>query len=306
MSLVPGRRWLVFAFVCLAVTIGSAEQVAGQTLTLRWDPSPDPAVAGYIVYAGNQSRQYTATFNVGKATSFTYGVVPDRQYFFAVAAYVAGMTVGPVSEEVVGSARTATLLSDLGDQSATVGSPIELQLVGMDTNGRAVTFSTSGLPPGLGLNSSSGRVSGTPTTAGNYKVSATASDGISTATQTFTWTIVPAPIDHTRPVVTITLPAITARVLAEEHAIAVGGVAADDNRIVSVTWKNSRGGSGAATGTDVWLAGVVLHAGRNDITITAIDQSGNRGVATVSIHRQALGRRRLKIEESGRGSARVN
>ena len=105
------------------------------------------------------------------------------------------------------------------------------------------------------------------------------------------------------PVITITLPAISDRIRAEDRYIAIGGVAADDNRIVSVTWTNSRGGSGAATGTDVWLAGVVLHAGRNDITIAAIDQSGNRGVATVSIHRQLLGRRRLKIEESAQGSA---
>lgn len=292
--------------MCLVVTVGGAEQAAAQTLTLRWDPSPDPAVVGYIVYAGTQSREYTATFNVGKETSFTYGVVPDRQYFFAVAAYAAGMTVGPASDEVVGSVRTVSLLSDLGDQSATVGSPTDLQLLGMASGGRTVTFSTAGLPPGLSLNGTTGLVSGTPTTAGIYKVSATASDGVSTATQTFTWTIVPAPIDRTPPVVTITLPAIADRVLAEEHAIAVGGVAADDNRIVSVTWRNSRGGSGTATGTDVWLAGVVLHAGRNDITITAIDQSGNRGVATVSIHRQALGRRRLKIEESVRGSARVD
>ena len=196
MSLVPGRRWLVFAFVCLSVTIGSAEQAAAQTLTVRWDPSPDPAVAGYIVYAGTQSREYTASFNVGKETSFTYGVVPDRQYFFAVALYDAEMTVGRVSGEVVGAARTVTSLSDLGDQSATVGSPTELQLPGMGSAGGAVTFGIAGLPPGLSLNSSTGRVSGTPTTAGGYQVTASASDGVSTATQTFTWTIVSGPIDR--------------------------------------------------------------------------------------------------------------
>ena len=308
MSLVPGRRWrwCVLALVYLAVTIGWPAQATAQSLTLKWDPSPDPAVVGYIVYAGTQSGQYTASFNVGRETSFTYGVVPDRQYFFAVASYAAGMTVGPRSDEVAGAAQTLALLSDPGDHRGTVGIPTDLQLLAVNSAGGTVTFSAANLPPGLLLNSSTGLVSGTPTTAGNYAVMATASDGVSTATQTFTWTIVAAPIDRTPPVVTITLPAIADRVLAEDHFVAVGGVAADDHTIVSVTWRNSRGGSGSATGTEAWLAGVVLYAGRNDITITAIDQSGNRGVATVSIQRQALGRRRLRVQPGAQGSARVN
>jgi hypothetical protein len=53
-----------------------------------------------------------------------------------------------------------------------------------------------------------------------------------------------------------------------------------------VTWVTSRGVSGAATGTDVWIAGIHLHAGRNDVTITAVDQSGNSGLARISIYRQ--------------------
>lgn len=287
MSLVPGRRWRLFAFVCLVVTIGWAEQGAAQTLTLRWDPSPDPTVVGYIVYAGTQSGKYTSSFNVGATTAFTYRVIPDQQYFFAVASYAQGMIVGPASHEVFGSAHMAALLSDPGDQVATVGSPTELQLLGMDSSGGTMTFSAAGLPPGVDINTSTGRVAGIPTTTGHYVVTVAASDGVSTATQTFTWTIVAAP-DRTPPVVTITLPGSLDRLLAVARSIPVGGVAADDNGIVAVTWANSRGGSGAATGTDAWLAGVALHAGRNEITITAIDRSGNRGTARFSIYRQTL------------------
>jgi hypothetical protein len=303
MSLMPGRRWLVFVFVCVAVTIGWAEPSAAQTLTLRWDPSPDPTVVGYIVYAGTRSGQYSASFNVGAATSFTYGVVADQPYFFAVASYAAGMIVGPVSGEAVGSARTPALLSSPADQSSMVGSFTQLKLFPSSSFAGTAAFSAAGLPPGLSVNSSTGLVSGTPTTAGSYVVVGTASDAVSTVTQTFTWTILAAPQDDTAPVVTITLPGSLDRLLAVAHSIPVGGVAADNGRIAAVTWTNSRGGSGAATGTDVWLAGVVLHEGRNHITITAIDQSGNRGTATFSIYRQTLSRSQARAPKGCSGGA---
>lgn len=303
MSLMPGRRWLAYVFVGLAVTIGGAEQAAAQTLTLMWDPSPDPTVVGYIVYAGTRSGQYSASFNVGAATSFTYGVVPEQQYFFAVASYAAGMIVGPVSREAAGSARTPAVLSNPVNQSATVGTFTRLQLFQSSSFAGTVAFSAAGLPPGLSVNSSTGLVSGTPTTAGTYVVVATASDAVSTVTQTFTWTILAAPKDDTPPVVTITLPLSRERALASPHSIAVGGVAADDDGIAAVTWTNSRGGSGTATGTDVWLAGVVLHEGRNNITITAIDQSGNRGTATFSIYRQRLSRKPAQSSSDCPGGA---
>jgi hypothetical protein len=282
-----GAGWRSVFFVCLAITLGWTEQTAAQSLSLAWDPSPDPSALGYIVYAGTQSGIYTAEFNVGTATSFVYGVVPNQQYFFAVAAYAEGMIVGPLSGEVVGSAHGVVLLSNPGDQLGTEGTPTELQLIGIDSFGGTVTFGAAGLPPGLNVNNSTGLVSGTPTTAGIYVVTATASDGVSTTSDTFTWTIVPTD-DITSPVVTVTLPAILDRILAATSSITIGGVAIDDHEIVEVTWGNSRGGSGVATGTDVWLAGVLLYSGRNDITIIAVDQAGNRGSTTISIHRQSL------------------
>ena len=53
-------------------------------------------------------------------------------------------------------------------------------------------WSATGLPPGLSLGSSSGSITGTPTTVGSYPVTVTvtdASDGEGTAT--FTWTVTP-------------------------------------------------------------------------------------------------------------------
>lgn len=71
------------------------------TVTVAWDPSPDPSVVGYLVYVGTQSRHYTETFDVGLRTSFVYRrPLASATYYFAVASYAAGPRVGPPSEEV--------------------------------------------------------------------------------------------------------------------------------------------------------------------------------------------------------------
>jgi hypothetical protein len=268
-------------FVFLMLAAAWTAPASAQSVTVAWDPSPDPSVVGYIVYAGTQSGEYTAEFNVGAAISFVYGVAPETPYFFAVASYDEGLLVGSISDEVVGIAQASVLLSRPGDQWTTVGNPAELQLFGMDSSGNAVTYDATNLPPGIAIDSSSGLVYGTPDTMGTYQVTVTASNGVATATQTFTWTIMTSGVDTTPPVVTITMPAD--RVLTGDSAYLVGGVATDDGSIVEVTWANSRGGSGTASGTDTWIAAIPLHIGRNDITITAVDEGGNYGTSMVSI-----------------------
>jgi hypothetical protein len=68
--------------------------------------------------------------------------------------------------------------------------------------------------------------------------------------------------------------------------IIVTGAASDIVGVVSVTWANSRGGSGAALGTTSWSAGPIeLQMGDNIITITAVDMAGNAQTASVTVTR---------------------
>jgi hypothetical protein len=93
-------------------------------------------------------------------------------------------------------ANLAPALAAPPNQMTTTDQAVTLQLAGADADADALTYSATGLPPGLTLNAATGAISGTPTAAGNRTVSITVSDGVASATRTFTWMV------HRRPVVT--------------------------------------------------------------------------------------------------------
>jgi Ricin-type beta-trefoil lectin domain/Putative Ig domain len=69
-------------------------------------------------------------------------------------------------------------LANPGDQDATQDVPFSLQMRATDTDaGQVLTFSATGLPNGLSIDSGSGLVSGTPTGVGDNLITITATDG---------------------------------------------------------------------------------------------------------------------------------
>ena len=76
-----------------------------------------------------------------------------------------------------GTTGNTVTVTNPGSQTSTVGTAVSLQIKASDSaSGQTLTYSATGLPAGLSINSSSGLISGTPTTAGSSSVTVTAKD----------------------------------------------------------------------------------------------------------------------------------
>jgi hypothetical protein len=89
-----------------------------------------------------------------------------------------------------GGGNTVTVTNP-GSQTATVGTATSLQVSASDSaSGQALTYSATGLPTGLSINSGSGLISGTPTAAGTSNVTVSATDNTGAAgSASFSWTV---------------------------------------------------------------------------------------------------------------------
>jgi len=96
-----------------------------------------------------------------------------------------------ISHPIVSHGGNTVTVTNPGSKSSTVGTAVSLQISATDSaSGQTLTYSASGLPAGLSISSSSGLISGTPTTAATYSPTVTATDttGASGAAS-FTWTV---------------------------------------------------------------------------------------------------------------------
>ena len=91
--------------------------------------------------------------------------------------------------------------------------------------------------------------------------------------------------DTTAPSATIVSPTSNPLYITNSSPSNIGGTATDDKGVVAVGWVSDRGGSGTCTGTTSWnCSGITLYSSQNIITVTARDQAGNTGQATLTVH----------------------
>ncbi|WP_344469729.1 Ig domain-containing protein, partial [Kitasatospora kazusensis] len=95
-----------------------------------------------------------------------------------------------ISHPIVGNPGNTVTVNNPGSQSGKVGTAVSLQVTGSDSaSGQTLTYSATGLPAGLSI-SSSGLISGTPTTAGTSSVTVKATDSTgASGSASFSWTV---------------------------------------------------------------------------------------------------------------------
>ena len=186
------RRWgIAYAALVLLLVIVPASAFA-RPITIVWDPNPGPEAVRYVLYYGTQSGLYTDSVEVGSLTVWQLDL-PGDQYYFAVQAIdIETGDVSPLSAELAES--SVIELTNPGNQSDTTATAVSLLLA---TRGSPVAYSAIHLPDGLGINASTGLISGTVSVGAGapspYFVTAVVSDaGGNTSSVQFTWTIVEA------------------------------------------------------------------------------------------------------------------
>jgi hypothetical protein len=177
----------------------------GNTVTVT-NPGPQSWVVGTAFSlqiqasdsAAGQTLSYSATgLPAGLAINASTGLISGTPTTSAPATITVTVT------DTTGATGTATFtwsacmgcntvtVTNPGAQSGTVGTAASLQIHATDAlSNQTFTYSATGLPAGLSISSSTGLITGTPTTAGSNNVTVTVKDTTGAAgAATFTWTI---------------------------------------------------------------------------------------------------------------------
>jgi hypothetical protein len=106
-----------------ALLLGAASRCEAASMTLGWNPSPSTGVAGYYIYYGTSSGNYTVAVPVSATTTNVTisGLTSGQTYYFAAAAYDASNNVSAPSPEISGVA--GAVAQAAGMLSAIVGLP---------------------------------------------------------------------------------------------------------------------------------------------------------------------------------------
>lgn len=151
-----------------------------------------------------------------------------------------------------------------------------------------VTWTNNRGGSGTASGTGSWSVAGIQLQEGENRLVFTAVDAANNTGQT-TLTVTRTTADTVAPTVQITSPTTNSSYSAGwSSRVDLSGTASDNVGVTRVTWQNSNGQSGTASGTGNWSVNdIPLDRGTNTITITAFDSEGNSGTDTLTVTRSS-------------------
>jgi hypothetical protein len=176
-----------------------------------------------------------------------------------------------------GTAADTVTVTTPSNQTGTVGTAASLQIAASDSaSGQTLTYSASGLPAGLSIKSTTGLISGTPTTAGTSSVTVTATDTTgAVGSAAFTWTVNSSSSKNT---VTVTNPGSQTGTVGTAASLQIA--ASDSASGQTLTYSASGLPAGLSiSSTSGLISGTPTTAGTSSVTVTATDTTGAVGSA---------------------------
>jgi hypothetical protein len=230
-------------------------------------------VSGSTVYYAksyNFSTMGLATGSASVSADFMISGIPNGTYSLSVVAN--GVASNPVPFSFVD--RAAPIITSVRTAAGTVGVAFSYSI---RANQSPTSYTATGLPPGLTLNTSTGVISGTPSTTGTFNATISASNAAGTGSATLVITIDAAPV-------------ITVRAAASPSTAAIGQnitftVSASDfdGDPLLYSWANGTGGHtlfGFSSATQVFS---YASAGSYTVTVTVADGHGNTVSSSVTV-----------------------
>jgi hypothetical protein len=159
-------------------------------------------------------------------------------------------------------------------QSGVVGQSASLQISATDPNGSALTYSASGLPTGLTINSQTGLISGTYQTTGTWNAAVTvANSNGDSASATFSWTVT---LTANSPPV-VTNPGPQDRLNGDTVSLQIQATDADSD---ALRYSANTLPAGLAINATGLISGKLTSNGKTTTTVTVND--GRGGVTSVT------------------------
>jgi len=262
------------------------------TLTLTIKPPPPPVITSpltatgqvgvafsYQITATNNPTSYNATgLPAGLTVNTATGLISGTPATGTDVGSPYGVTISATNSGGTGSA-TLTLtikpappvITSSLTAAGQVGVAFSYQITATNN---PTSFGATGLPAGLTINTSTGLISGTPTTAGTYTVTISATNAGGTGNATLTLTIKPAP-----PVITSSLTATGQVGVAFSYTITATNSPTSYNATGLPTGLNTNTSTGVISGTPA--AGT--DTGSPYSVIISATNAGGTGSATLTL-----------------------
>jgi hypothetical protein len=182
-----GGGWAVYGGT------SAASPIVASVFALAGQPGANDVAAGYLYAHAGELNDVTGGSNgsCSPAVLCVAGVGWDGPTGLGTPSGLAAFTASGA-----GPSNTISVTSP-GAQRSVIGDAVNRPVAATDSAAGTLSYSASGLPAGLSIDPATGTISGTPSVAGRYPVVVSATDGASTGSAGFTWSVIASALSCT-------------------------------------------------------------------------------------------------------------